>query len=93
MLVEVCVALIVISLMTLIYLPYVEIANMDYFTFGDSYLNKQSEAIAGRKRAELDQDEASISFNAKGNVDQARTIIFNDRSIVVELGGGKLVYQ
>ena len=39
-------------------------------------------------------DAYGVSFNQKGNVNQAKTIRFkNERTIIVELGGGRLAIQ
>ena len=39
-------------------------------------------------------DAYGVSFNQKGNVNQAKTIHFkNERTIIVELGGGRLAIQ
>ena len=54
----------------------------DYYAFASHYLFMQSEALK------------NISFNANGNINKAQTIHFeNNKDIVVELGGGRLVFK
>lgn len=84
------------SLFTCLYLPTVEFRDTDYYKFADSYLLKQSEAMVTGSYMEYETDAAgSILFNPNGNVQSARTIHFDHRkdSIVVELGGGRLVFK
>ena len=52
----------------------------------------QSEAL--RKNEKIFFDDKNISLNANGNVNKAQTIHFeNNKDIVVELGGGRLVFK
>ena len=64
----------------------------DYYAFASHYLFMQSEAL--RKSEKTFFDDKNISFNANGNVNKAQTIYFeNNKDIVVELGGGRLVFK
>lgn len=90
---DLCATVLALALMTIIYLPSTSLKNADSCTFGDSYLQKQSTAIAKRERGEYNDEDASVSFNEKGNVSQAQTITKGSRQIVIELGGGRLVYR
>lgn len=65
-----------------------------YYTWPYSYILCQSKAIAEAERQELDSSNGiSVSFNEKGNVSQARTIDIDGHEIVIELGGGRLVFK
>lgn len=91
LLVDVCAAILIISIMTILYLPCIRMMNTDGYTFGDSYLALQSRAIFMRTSIELGED--GIIFNDKGNVNQAMTLRKGNRVVVVELGGGRLVFK
>lgn len=92
-LVELLVTIVVISILTLIYLPY---ANFQYednlYTFYNSYLETQSKAIRYSEKMSMEEDD-TIVFSPNGNVNQAKTIYFEQSSIVIELGGGRLVQR
>jgi competence protein ComGC len=92
MLLEVCMTIMIISIMTLIFLPCCEFREAESYTFGDAYLETQSRAIAEQQPEELER-EPYISFNEKGNVSQAMTLHLGNKEIVIELGGGRLVYR
>lgn len=72
-----------------------------YHVFPDQYLRIQSEAIlTGESRTyedEFNESLPEIRFNQNGNVNQARTIPFGEagmtKEIIVELGGGRLVFR
>lgn len=70
----------------------IHLPDTEYYAFVDKYLYLQSTAMKQAKRISF--DEYDIRFNQKGNVNQAKTIYFkNERSIIVELGGGRLAIQ
>jgi hypothetical protein len=91
LLVDLCVTILIISVMTILYLPCIHVQNIDGYLFGDTYLEAQSRAIKMRRSLEL--PEEPIIFNDKGNVNRAMTLQKGNREIVVELGGGRLVYK
>ena len=64
----------------------------EYYAFVDKYLYLQSSAM--KQATSISFEEYNVCFNQKGNVNQAKTIYFkNERSIIVELGGGRLAIQ
>ena len=70
----------------------IHLPDTEYYEFVDKYLYLQSTAMKQAKRISF--DEYDIRFNQKGNVNQAKTIYFkNERTIIVELGGGRLAIQ
>ena len=70
----------------------IHLPDTEYYAFVDKYLYLQSTAMKQAKRISF--DEYDIRFNQKGNVNQAKTIYFkNKRTIIVELGGGRLAIQ
>lgn len=92
MLIEVCVSMVIIVIMTLMYLPCTTFQETDSYTFGNHYLETQSHALAERE-TEVLEENPSIYFNAKGNVNKATTLHIGHQEIIVELGGGRLVYR
>lgn len=90
---EVCIAIVVIAVMTILYLPCTEVRDFQIYLFGDAYLEQQSAAICQRKSISWDSGNIIIGFNEKGNIHQAMTYNIDDHEIVLELGGGRLVYK
>lgn len=94
--IEMCMTLLLLSMLSAFFLPIVEWNNTDYYKFADDYLLKQSQAMCEGTYGEFHSDNGeSVVFNDKGNVLSARTISFSGRKeqIVVELGGGRLVFK
>lgn len=91
LLVDTCIAMLAIAVMTMLYLPCTEFGDKEEYTFADAYLEVQSRAMAERQGQEL--GDGTLSFNEKGNVDRAMTVQKGNHDIVIELGGGRLVYQ
>jgi competence protein ComGC len=89
--VEMCITIMVIAIMTVLYLPCVQAHDTEQYTFSNAYLERQSEAICEREHREL-EDDSEIAFNAKGNVNRAATLTKGNRKIIIELGGGRLVF-
>ena len=95
-LIEMCIVLVAISLLSLIGLSCSNFKSQDYYAFGYDYLLNQSKALATATSQEVEGPGGEvIIFNEKGNVQQARSIIFSsiNKVIVVELGEGRLEYK
>lgn len=93
---EMCMVILILSVLTAIYLPCAEFGSADYYAYADAYLLKQSEAMAGAYSTEFASDQnGSVYFNEKGNVRSAMTLHFTnqERVIVIELGTGRLVFK
>jgi len=90
---EVCIAVLAIAVMTLLYLPCTSFRNFDFYLFGDAYMEQQSTAICQRKPISWDSGNMVIGFNEKGNIHQPMTYEIDDHEIVLELGGGRLEYK
>lgn len=96
MLAEMCIVLLGIGMLGALCIPVHEFSESDYYGFADGYWQKQSEAIAhGESRCYETGGGDQIWFNEKGNVNQAKTITKGqkNRRIVIELGGGRLVFK
>lgn len=92
MLAEILIAVIGISLMSLMAPPISFTPDTAAYTFADGYLLAQSEAILyGERNEYVSEDGQTVSFNPNGNVAYPRTLHFRSKDIVVELGGGRLV--
>ena len=91
-LLEMCVVLFAISVFMMLLPTNVHTLETEYYAFEDKYLYLQSTAMKQAKSISF--EEYNVRFNQKGNVNQAKTIYFkNERSIIVELGGGRLAIQ
>ncbi len=91
-LLEMCVVLFAISVFMMLLPTNVHTLETEYYAFEDKYLYLQSTAMKQAKRISF--EEYNVRFNQKGNVNQAKTIYFkNERTIIVELGGGRLAIQ
>ncbi len=91
-LLEMCVVLFAISVFMMLLPTNVHTLETEYYAFEDKYLYLQSTAM--KQAASISFEEYNVRFNQKGNVNQAKTIYFkNERSIIVELGGGRLAIQ
>ncbi len=69
---------------------------MLYHAFADEYLLRQTKAMVSGEAVPVDlPGTEGIHFNGAGNVNQARTISFpgRDSVIIIELGGGRLVFR
>ena len=85
-LIEMCIVLFVISVFMMLLPTNIHIPDTEYYMFVDEYLMKQAQPVSF--------DIYNVRFNQKGNVNQAKTIYFqNNRFIIVELGGGRLATQ
>ena len=94
--VEMCIVILGISLLAVIVQPAHEFSEEVYLTFGDSYLKTQSEAIVSAwDRQYISADGKVVLFNENGNVRRAETLSFGrqKKKIIIELGGGRLVYR
>ena len=89
---EMCVVLFAISVLMMLLPTNVHTLETEYYAFEDKYLYLQSTAMKQAKRISF--EEYNVRFNQKGNVNQAKTMYFkNERTIIVELGGGRLAIQ
>ena len=69
---------------------------MQYHAFTDEYLLRQTKAMAVAEILPVDlPGTEGIHFNGAGTVNQARTVTFPGRKslIIIELGGGRLVFR
>jgi len=92
---ELCLALTILSTLMLLCIPYWHAPDLDWLNFADEYLRLQSEALLSAQPQQQDIRGQKIGFNEKGNVNQARTLRLSSgsgvRRMIIELGGGRLV--
>lgn len=96
MLAEMCIVLLGIGMLGALCIPVHEFSKSDYYGFADGYWHKQSDAIVHSESESYEtKNGEEIYFNEKGNVNQAKTITkgHKKRQIVIELGGGRLVFK
>ena len=87
---ELCIAVWILGMLTLCALPFAGIRPADIWSFPDEYLCVQSRAVL---QSRPQQTEDGIAFNEHGNINLARTLHFGDRQVIIELGGGRLVFR
>ena len=89
-----------ISMLSYVFLGRASVPDTEFSVFTYRYLYLQSEAISKAERIAYEDPEGSIQdeiiFNSRGNVNSARTIQFDQngiiRTVIIELGGGRLVF-
>ncbi len=92
MLSELCIVIFGIGILMTLSLPVHEV-DLSYYTYGDAYLKQQALSLAEAAHTTYEADNP-VTFNANGNVTQAKTIYFqSNRKIIIELGGGRIVYE
>ncbi len=96
--IEMCVVVACLSLLFVMCSPIFYTAESAYYLFPNGYLHAQSQALASALPITYNDPEEPMpvcSFNNKGNVSSAKTLILGarGRAIVVELGGGRLVFR
>lgn len=82
---EMIVCMCVICAFMLLSINNVKSVNFEYCYFLNDYLLKQSMAILNKEKVSI---EHGVSFNSMGHVNQARTIDFNNHSVIIHLGNG-----
>lgn len=98
---EMIAAVFVLAVLTAIAAGFRMTPDCSYLAFSDQYLRQQSEAILKGERVVFkhayENSLPEITFNEDGNISQARTLQFShkgrQREIVMELGGGRLVFR
>lgn len=96
-LLEMCTVMLVISIMSLTVLPAGTFQEGQWYTFADRYFHAQAQAMAESRETAFSDESGEvplIRFNHKGNVSRAMTLTMGKkgRSVIIELGGGRLVY-
>jgi len=86
-LIELLLVLLVMTVLELLFFPYYKINTFHHYYFLNNYQLNQLEAMKKGEKIILDND---ISFNAKGNVNQAKTIEINNHNYVIGLGLGRI---
>ncbi len=89
-LLEMCITVCIMTVLTLCTLHFVKPVVNPFFTMPDDCLYTQSEAILSTSpRTSTD----GIYYNGNGNVNLARTMDVGGHTVIVELGGGRLVFR
>lgn len=82
---EMLLALVIISGLMLVSLNNTNNLNLDHYYFLNDYLYTQSKAILNKTSQSIGH---GVSFNSMGRVNQARTIEFDRHKVIVHLGNG-----
>ena len=94
--VEMLLALAVLSVCELLTIPLIREPDLSPGQFIAEVLPYQARAIRENRElnAQISADPlvpVRIHYNAKGRIDQARTLCFSRRCLVMELAGGRIV--
>ncbi len=87
---ELLIALLIVTILTTITLSNQYEFKEDYYTFHDAYLQTKAKAMLEGKTTPFEKD---IYFNDKGNVNKAQTIYFNQNAYTIQLGPGVIIQQ
>lgn len=94
-LIEMCFVLLIVSLLSSVSLRMRIPGSVKRTVFAAGYLEAQSEAMRTYRRLDVTDGETgeTLHFNAQGNTDSPRTLYFGDHRLIIELGGGRLVFR
>lgn len=98
-LLELVVVLALMSVCTLLVLPFYQPPDFSNYGFANEYLYQQSVCIREGKREDFNyvgdaMYSYTIQFNELGNVRQAQTIQFTSGKVIVsQLGGGRIEFK
>ena len=82
---EMLLCICVVSSLMLVSINGTNKLNLEHYYFLNDYLYHQSEAIDNCEEVSAGK---GVYFNSMGHVNQARTIEFDNRSIIVHVGNG-----
>lgn len=89
-LLEMLVCMVIVSAFMLVSISNTNRMNLDHYYFLNDYLYIQSKAMVDRNVKEVGM---GIYFNCMGHVNQAKTIDFNNHSIIIHLGNGYAIIK
>lgn len=89
-LVEMLVCICIISALTILSISNISRLNLEHYDFLNDYVLKQSQALLSRENVDVSK---GIYFNNMGHINQARTIDFNNHSVIIHLGNGYATYE
>ena len=81
----------IVTSMLIITLNKVSNVNTDWAYFSNEYLYLQADSLTNKRNNHL--TSYPVSFNNQGKVNQARTLSFKSKNIVIHLGTGYLTYE
>ena len=93
---ELCLCIFALSVLASLGAGYITDPDNAYYEFPRKYLLRQSQALAAAEDRYLDFDGLpSVRFHANGNIDRPAALQVGSRGrvIVMELGGGRLVFR
>ena len=94
--VEMLLVLLVMSMLSLLTLHYQTPSPNTLGLFEQQYLTQQIKALGTKQTTRLEPVDSNVSrltFNAKGYVNQAQTLRFDQLLFVVQLGMGRYVIR
>lgn len=97
--IDMLVMIMIISVLSLVYLRFVSIPLVDYQLLPYDVYNAQLQAMKEQSDVYLEQKyegciyPREIYFNAKGNINQATTIVCPNSKFTLQLGMGRVFYE
>lgn len=82
---EMLICMCIISILMLFSISNTNKLNLEHYDFMNNYILLQSKAILNKQEEQIGK---GLYFNSMGHINQAKTIDFNNRSIIIHLGNG-----
>lgn len=94
-LIDMLLTMIIISSLLVLSLQKEVVVNSDWINFSNDFLKTKTDSIINKKENELDSlyGYSYMSFNSNGHINQANTIEFNNKKVIIHLGNGYLTYE
>lgn len=94
-LIDMLLTMIIISSLLVLSLQKEVVVNSDWINFSNDFLKTKTDSIINKKENELDSlyGYSYMSFNSNGHINQANTIGFNNKKVIIHLGNGYLTYE
>ena len=90
-LLETLLALMIVSSLLVVTLNKFVEPDLSWISFCDEYLLSQTDSLINKQ--ENGVDGYNVHFNSMGRVNQAQTIHFNNKDVVIHLGNGYLTHE
>ncbi len=90
-LLELILCLMIVSLISVLSLPFVKVYSYNMETFVLKALHAQCEAMSERQDKSVSNQGIEIEYNAYGNVHHADSFFFDKKQLTLQLGWGRLI--
>lgn len=90
-LLDMLIVLFIVTSMMLVALTKYRTPDFDYIYLTNDILDAHINSLVNKENSNVSGQD--IYFNENGNINKAKTITFNNHSIILHLGNGYLVYE